>query len=71
MYTAVCNDECLPFTFQFIHDGYVVLDDFLTAKEVEELRKAGDELVQNIPEESHRAVFSTTDAQQVQVADCV
>lgn len=52
-------------SFQFIQDGYVVLDDFLTANEVEELRKAGDELIQNIPEESHRAVFSTTDAQQV------
>ncbi|PNF32040.1 Phytanoyl-CoA dioxygenase domain-containing protein 1 [Cryptotermes secundus] len=49
---------------KFIQDGYVVLDDFLTANEVEELRKAGDELIQNIPEESHRAVFSTTDAQQ-------
>lgn len=43
----------------------MVLDDFLTANEVEELRKAGDELILNIPEQSHRAVFSTTDAQQV------
>jgi hypothetical protein len=51
--------------FQFLQDGYVVLDDFLTAKEVEELREAGDELIQNIPKESHKAVFSTTDAQQV------
>ena len=52
-------------TFQFNHDGYVVLDDFLTAEEVEELRAAGNELVQNIPQETHKAVFSTTDAQQV------
>lgn len=43
----------------------MVLDDFLTAAEVEELRKAGDELIQNIPEESHKAVFSTTEVQQV------
>lgn len=52
-------------TFQFSHDGYVVLDDFLTAEEVEELRAAGNELVQNIPQETHKALFSTTDAQQV------
>jgi hypothetical protein len=43
----------------------VVLDDFVSAKEVEELREAGDELIQNIPKESHKAVFSTTDTQQV------
>jgi hypothetical protein len=42
-----------------------VLDDFLTAEEVEELRDAGNELVQNIPQDTHKAVFSTTDAQQV------
>jgi len=42
-----------------------VLDDFLTAEEVEELRAAGNELVQNIPQETHKALFSTTDAQQV------
>jgi hypothetical protein len=52
-------------TFQFNQDGYVVLDDFLTAEEVEELRAAGNELIQNIPQETHKAVFSTTDAQQV------
>jgi IMP dehydrogenase/GMP reductase len=51
--------------FQFIQDGYVVLDDFLTAEEVEELREAGDELIQNIPNETHKAVFSTTDVPQV------
>lgn len=49
---------------KFSHDGYVVLDDFLTAEEVEELRAAGNELVQNIPQETHKALFSTTDAQQ-------
>jgi hypothetical protein len=53
------------FLFQFYQDGYVVLDDFLTAKEVEELRKAGGDLIQNVPEECHKAVFSTTEAQQV------
>jgi hypothetical protein len=67
MYTPACNNNCILFPFQFIHDGYVVLDDFLTAKEVEELRKSGDELIQNIPDESHKAVFSTTDSQQVAI----
>lgn len=43
----------------------MVLDDFLTAEEVEELRAVGNELIQNIPQETHKAVFSTTDAQQV------
>ncbi|PSN54569.1 Phytanoyl-CoA dioxygenase domain-containing protein 1 [Blattella germanica] len=46
---------------QFLQDGYLVLDDFLSEKEVEELRKAGNDLTQNIPDESHRALFSTTD----------
>jgi hypothetical protein len=52
-------------TFQFNQDGYVVLDDFLTPEEVEELREAGNGLIQNIPQETHKAVFSTTDSQQV------
>lgn len=43
----------------------MVLDDFLTAEEVEELREVGNELIQNIPQETHKAVFSTTDVQQV------
>jgi hypothetical protein len=54
-----------PSTFQFSQDGYVVLDDFLTAKEVEELKEAGNELIQNVPKDTHKAVFSTTDVQQV------
>jgi hypothetical protein len=54
-----------PSTFQFIQDGYVVLDDFLTAEEVEEVKEAGNELIQNTPKETHKAVFSTTDDQQV------
>jgi hypothetical protein len=64
-YIPACNNNCVLFPFQFIHDGYVVLDDFVSAKEVEELREAGDELIQNIPNETHKAVFSTTDTQQV------
>ena len=42
-----------------------MLEDFLTEKEVEELKKAGNELTQNIPDESHRALFSTIDTFQV------
>ncbi|KDR07687.1 phytanoyl-CoA dioxygenase domain-containing protein 1 isoform X2 [Zootermopsis nevadensis] len=49
---------------KFLQDGCLVLDDFLTDKEVEELRKAADELIQDIPTESHKSVFSTTEAQQ-------
>nr|CAD7461163.1 unnamed protein product [Timema tahoe] len=48
----------------FLTDGYVVLDDFLTEMEVAELRRAGDQLTKDIPEESKRAVFSTTHSQQ-------
>ncbi|XP_069668929.1 phytanoyl-CoA dioxygenase domain-containing protein 1 [Periplaneta americana] len=49
---------------KFLQDGYLVLEDFLTEKEVEELRKEGEALTQNIPDESRKAVFSTTEAQQ-------
>nr|CAD7585697.1 unnamed protein product [Timema genevievae] len=49
---------------EFLTDGYVVLDDFLTEMEVAELRRAGDQLTKDIPEESKRAVFSTTHSQQ-------
>ncbi|KAJ9588313.1 hypothetical protein L9F63_018311 [Diploptera punctata] len=49
---------------KFLQDGYLVLDDFLTEREVEELKKAGNDLTQNIPDESHRALFSTTDTYQ-------
>nr|CAD7194641.1 unnamed protein product [Timema douglasi] len=48
----------------FLTDGYVVLDDFLTEMEVAELQRAGEQLTKDIPEESKRAVFSTTHSQQ-------
>nr|CAD7399715.1 unnamed protein product [Timema poppensis] len=48
----------------FLTDGYVVLDDFLTEMEVAELQRAGEQLTKDIPEDSKRAVFSTTHSQQ-------
>ena len=41
-------------------DGFAVIENFLSPAEVEELRKAGDELADTAPEREHRTVFSTT-----------
>ncbi|XP_012259637.2 phytanoyl-CoA dioxygenase [Athalia rosae] len=49
---------------KFQHDGYVVLDDYLSANEVEELKAAGEEFTTNLPPEAERKIFSTTDAPQ-------
>lgn len=53
------------FYFQFQCDGFVVIEDFLNEKEVEELRTAGTKLAYEIPKESRKCVFSTTQVQQV------
>ncbi|XP_075229764.1 phytanoyl-CoA dioxygenase domain containing 1 isoform X2 [Lycorma delicatula] len=49
---------------QFQRDGYVVLEDFLTEEETNELKTAGEELAAEIPKENRKAVFSTTQIQQ-------
>ncbi|GLV42703.1 Phytanoyl-CoA dioxygenase domain containing 1 [Carabus blaptoides fortunei] len=49
---------------QFFQDGYVVLEDFLRPEEVEELYSEGQHLIDTMPEQSERVVFSTTDATQ-------
>ena len=43
---------------QFERDGYVVLEDFLTPAEVEELRTAGDELARNVPQDLRKSLFA-------------
>ncbi|XP_026474129.1 phytanoyl-CoA dioxygenase domain-containing protein 1 homolog [Ctenocephalides felis] len=49
-------------------DGYVVLEDFFTAQEVEEMKNAGDDLTKNIPEDC-RSVFSTINHKDKQSKD--
>lgn len=49
---------------KFSEDGFVILEDFFTPKEVEEMRLEGDNLVKNMPEQSERVVFSTGDNAQ-------
>lgn len=46
----------------------MVLEDFLTEKEVNELKTAGEKLAQETPTECRKCVFSTTQSQQVKPA---
>ncbi|CAH1366790.1 hypothetical protein MTP99_008083 [Tenebrio molitor] len=54
---------------QFESDGYVVLEDFLSEAEVQELRSECDNLIKNMPQESKRTVFSTVDSNVQQDKD--
>ncbi|XP_046672571.1 phytanoyl-CoA dioxygenase domain-containing protein 1 [Homalodisca vitripennis] len=49
---------------QFQQDGFVVLEDFLTEQEVNELKLAGEKLAQEVPTECRKCVFSTTQTPQ-------
>lgn len=42
-----------------------MLEDFLTEKEINELKTAGEKLAQESPTECRKCVFSTTQSQQV------
>ncbi|XP_046412186.1 phytanoyl-CoA dioxygenase domain-containing protein 1 homolog [Neodiprion fabricii] len=44
---------------KFENDGYVVLEDFLSPDEVEELRAAGEAFTTNLPPENERRVFDS------------
>lgn len=53
------------FLQQFQRDGYAVLEDFLTPEEVSRLRKAGESLAADIPENVHgNSVFCPVDNPQ-------
>lgn len=49
---------------KFHRDGFLVLEDFLTESEADELRKAGEQLAEDIPPESRKTIFSTTQTEQ-------
>ncbi|XP_015514525.1 phytanoyl-CoA dioxygenase domain-containing protein 1 homolog [Neodiprion pinetum] len=49
---------------KFQNDGYVVLEDYLSPSEVEELRAAGEEFTTNLPPENERKVFNTVELPQ-------
>ncbi|KAJ8965601.1 hypothetical protein NQ317_004360 [Molorchus minor] len=51
---------------KFETDGYVVIEGFLSADEVAKLKKEAETLVNDMPDESNRVVFSTTDAESKQ-----
>lgn len=51
---------------QFQRDGYVVVEDFLTEEETNELKAAGEELAANIPKDIRKTVFTTTLAKNPQ-----
>lgn len=48
-------------------DGYAVLENFLTEKETENLKKAARELIEKMPDEKNRTIFSTSDSESRQV----
>jgi len=49
---------------QFLQDGFIVLEDFLTEKEIDELKAAGEKLAREVPTDCRKCVFSTTQTQQ-------
>ncbi|XP_044014427.1 phytanoyl-CoA dioxygenase isoform X2 [Aphidius gifuensis] len=46
------------------NNGYVVLENYFTSDEVDELKKCGEELTNNLPPENERKIFSTVDRSQ-------
>lgn len=54
----------LEFRDKFNSDGFVVIEGFLSEAETETLKREGENLVKNMPEQSNRTIFSTTDFQQ-------
>uniref|UniRef100_A0AAR5QG67 Fe2OG dioxygenase domain-containing protein n=2 Tax=Dendroctonus ponderosae TaxID=77166 RepID=A0AAR5QG67_DENPD len=51
------------------NDGFVVIEDFLSEKEVEEMKEEAGNLIKSMPERSKRTVFSTKDAENQQNRD--
>lgn len=51
---------------QLASDGYAIIEGFLTENEIEEIQKEIDKLVQNMPDQEHRTVFSTIDSESQQ-----
>jgi len=49
---------------QFERDGYAVIKNFLSEKEVKELKNAGEKLTENVPADV-KTVFATSQNQQV------
>ncbi|KAL1130876.1 hypothetical protein AAG570_012117, partial [Ranatra chinensis] len=49
---------------QLQNEGFLIIEDFLTEKEVEELKNAGEELAKNIPKDIRKTVFTTTSTPQ-------
>lgn len=52
------------FYVQFRKDGYLILEDFFTEEEVNEMKQAGDRLTEDIPEETRRVIFSSSKTTQ-------
>ncbi|XP_059059802.1 phytanoyl-CoA dioxygenase domain-containing protein 1 [Achroia grisella] len=50
-------------------DGYLVLEDFLRPAECDELKAAGEELTQNLPDEGQKSLFSTKETGKQQLRD--
>ena len=51
--------------FQFSEDGCLIIRDFLSSEECDELRKECLEIIENIDPENQKAIFSTNDHEQV------
>ncbi|CAH0703746.1 unnamed protein product [Spodoptera exigua] len=51
------------------NDGFVVLKDFLTPSECDDMVKAGVDFTKNLPPKEQRIVFTTVDAEKKQLQD--
>ena len=49
-----------PFSFQYDRDGILVVEDFLSPKEVESMRQGCWQLVEDMDPAVHKGVFSGT-----------
>lgn len=54
---------------RFSTDGYIVIEDFLSEDEIEELKREAEDLIKLMPEQSKRTIFSTTDQENQQNRD--
>ncbi|VVC25452.1 Phytanoyl-CoA dioxygenase [Cinara cedri] len=49
--------------FKFDRDGFVIIDNFLSEKQVNDLKEAGEKLTQNVPADARKNVFISSQKQ--------
>jgi len=55
----------IRFFLQFVEDGYLILEDFFSPDQCEEMRKECKRIVDEMNPEEHKEIFSTEAHEQV------